>query len=206
MVGNATHRLRRDGTSAWASRDVAATERLITLGLPGFEAGLVVATLGLLTMIALALGLFVGAAAVAGRAHDDGQRSASSTASAFAHSLLPIALAYAAAHSLTLFVFQSQDVIRLASDPFGTGADYFGTSDHRIDFNLMSPNFIWAFQVGAIVLGHVVGLMLAHDKALRIFSHHRQAVRSQYAMLSLMVLLTVAGLWFLSQGMNATAA
>lgn len=195
------------GTGVWAARDVAATERLIALGLPGFEAGLVVATLGLLIMIALAAGLFVGASALAGRAAASGRPTpATRTAAAFAHSLVPIAVGYHIAHYFTLFVFQSQDLVRLASDPFGTGADVFGTADHRIDFNVVSPNTIWAVQVGAIVGAHVLGLVLAHDKALHLFTRHKQAVRSQYALLALMVLLTVSGLWFLSEGMSSTTA
>lgn len=193
------------GTGVWAARDVAATERLITLGLPPFAAGIVIATLGLLIMIALAAGAFLAAVAVAGRA-----ASASSTpaalATAFAASLVPIAAGYHIAHYFTLFVFQSQDLVRLASDPFGSGRDLLGTADHRIDFNVVSPNAIWAVQVGAIVLAHVLGLVLAHDKALRLFPHGKKAVRSQYAMLALMVVLTVSGLWFLSEGMNSSTA
>lgn len=206
------------GTGVWAARDVAATERLIELGLPEFPAGLVVATIGLLVMIGLATAAFVGAAAVAGRATASrttasrttagaGEPTATArTSAAFAHALVPIAVGYHVAHYFTLFVFQSQDLVRLASDPFGTGADYFGTADHRIDFQAVSPNAIWAVQVCAIVGAHVLGLVLAHDKALRLFRQHRQAVRSQYAMLALMVLLTVSGLWFLSEGMSTTTA
>ena len=92
-------------------------------------------------------------------------------------------------------------MIRLASDPFGTGADWFGTADHQIDFQLVSANLIWAVQVTAIVLGHLVGLALAHDRALELAPNHRLALRSQYPMLVLMVILTVSGLWSLSEGM-----
>ena len=193
------------GTDVWAARDVAATERLITLGMPPFAAGIVVATLGLLIMTAAAYGAFLGAAAAAGRAAGH-TAAAAALATAFAASFAPIVVGYALSHYLTLFVFQSQDVVRLASDPFGTGRDLLGTADHRIDFNVMTPNVIWAFQVGAIVIAHVLGLILAHDKALQLFPQARRAVRSQYAMLVLMVVLTVSGLWFLSEGMNATAA
>jgi hypothetical protein len=191
------------GTGVWAARDVAATERVISLGVSPFPAGIVVATVGLLVMIALAAGAFELASWAADRVA--GLRHALSTgrvAEAFAHSLIPIAVGYHIAHYFTLFVFQSQDVVRLASDPFGTGADYLDTGTYRIDFNVISPNAIWAVQVGAIVLAHVVGLMLAHDRALQLARHSRHAVRSQYPMLVLMVLLTVSGLWFLSEGMT----
>ena len=187
------------GTDFWAARDVAATERVIELGIEPFWAGIVVATIGLLLIFALAFAAFAIAAGVAaGVAH----RARGGLAEAFAHSLVPIAVGYSVAHYFTLFVFQSQDLIRLVSDPFGTGADWFGTAGHAIDFNLVTPNLIWAVQVAAIVGAHVLALVLAHDRALQLAGHSRSAVRSQYPMLALMVVLTVSGLWFLSEGMN----
>jgi hypothetical protein len=81
------------------------------------------------------------------------------------------------------------------------GADLFGTADHRIDFQLVSANLIRAVKVGAIVVGHVVGLALAHDRALALNIGHGAAIRSQYPMLALIVGFTVAGLWSLSEGM-----
>jgi hypothetical protein len=53
-------------------------------------------------------------------------------------------------------------------------------------------------QVAALVCGHVVGLVLAHDRAVSVF-RGAAALRSQYAMLGLMVVFTVGGLFLLSQ-------
>jgi hypothetical protein len=53
--------------------------------------------------------------------------------------------------------------------------------------------------VAALVIGHVAGLVLAHDKAVELFESPRKAAISQYAMLALMVVYTVAGLWLLSR-------
>lgn len=106
-----------------------------------------------------------------------------------------------AARQRMMFVFSGQDIVRLASDPFGNGSDLFGTAGYSIDFQLVSPNAIWAVQVGAIVIGHVVALALARDRALRLSASHRAAVASQGPMLVLMVALTVLGLWSLSEGM-----
>jgi hypothetical protein len=115
----------------------------------------------------------------------------------FAASLVPIALAYAVAHYFTLLVNQGQFAIALASDPFGKGWDLFGTTDFQPTlFN--SPNAIWYIQVGVLIVGHVLGLSLAHDRAVAIWGSARTAVRTQYAMLSLMVLYTCVGLWLLS--------
>ncbi|MEV6524548.1 hypothetical protein AB0M43_21550 [Longispora sp. NPDC051575] len=191
------------GTSLWKARDVAATERVISLGVDDFGAGIVVASIGLLVMIALATVAFESASWAADRVGGlGGQMSVGRVAQTFVHSLIPIAAGYHIAHYFTLFVFQSQDLLRLASDPFGTGADLFGTTGSKIDFNLVSPNAIWVVQLAAIVGAHVLGLALAHDRALQLAPHSRRAVASQYPMLALMVLLTVSGLWFLSEGMT----
>jgi hypothetical protein len=121
-----------------------------------------------------------------------------SVGSLFAGSLVPIALAYAVAHYFTLFVNQGQFAISLASDPFGKGWDLFGTSDFQPSlFN--SPNAIWYTQVAVLIVGHVMGLTLAHDRAVAVWGSARTAIRTQYPMLALMVLYTCTGLWLLAK-------
>ncbi|MDQ3066230.1 MAG: fenitrothion hydrolase [Actinomycetota bacterium] len=117
----------------------------------------------------------------------------------FLSSLIPIALVYAVAHYLTLLVIQGQYILPLASDPFGFGWDILGTVDYSPNIAPFSPNTVWYVQVGALVAGHVAGLAVAHDRAVTILPE-RDALRSQYAMLGLMVLYTMAGLWLLSNG------
>jgi hypothetical protein len=121
-------------------------------------------------------------------------------ATAFLGSLVPIALAYALAHYFSLLLIQGQVAITLASDPFGYGWDLFGTADYQADATVISPNTTWYFQVAVLVTGHVFGLVLAHDRAVTLFNSPRTAVRTQYAMLALMVVYTVGGLWLLSRG------
>ena len=118
----------------------------------------------------------------------------------FLASLVPIALAYLVAHYFSLFYYQAQAAIPLASDPFGRGWDLFGTVDYLPNFGTLSANLIWYVQVGALVVGHVVGLVLAHDRAVALAGSPRLAVATQYPMLVLMVLYTVGGLWLLSAG------
>ncbi len=115
-------------------------------------------------------------------------------------SLVPVAFVYVVAHYFTLLAIQGQFGIPLASDPFGRGWDLFGTRDYQPDITLVSPNTVWYVQVGALVLGHIAGLVLAHDRALALSSEPREALRTQYALLGLMVLYTVGGLWLLSRG------
>ena len=86
----------------------------------------------------------------------------------------------------------------LSSDPLGNGSDIFGTATATVDYAWISSTGIWYIQVGALVLGHVAGLVLAHDRALVTFRHGRVATRSQYWMLAVMITFTSLGLWLLS--------
>ena len=128
-----------------------------------------------------------------------GEWTTRQVAQRFAHTLVPIAFAYAFAHYFTLVVFEGQLLISTLSDPLGTGLDLFGTAGRRIDYSLLSPTAVWYIQLAAIVLGHVAAVVLAHDRALADFPK-RVAVRTQYAMLVLMVVLTGIGLSILAAG------
>jgi hypothetical protein len=118
----------------------------------------------------------------------------------FALSLVPIALAYAVAHYFSLLVLQGQSAWFMASDPFGFGWDLFGTAAFEPNLQALSPNQIWYVQVVALIAGHVLGLVLAHDRAVALYRDPRIALRTQYAMLVLMIAYTVGGLWLLSNG------
>ncbi|HEX7245865.1 MAG TPA: fenitrothion hydrolase [Solirubrobacterales bacterium] len=120
----------------------------------------------------------------------------------FAHTLIPIAFAYLVAHYFSLFVFQEQaQFTYLLSDPLGTATtDLFGTAGAGVDYRVLSANAIWYVQVAALVIGHVVGLTLAHDRATAYWGDYRQAARSQYWMLAVMVSFTCFGLYLLSVG------
>ena len=123
-----------------------------------------------------------------------------SLAPEFVLSLVPIALVYSVAHYFSLFVIQGQYLAPLLSDPLGRGWNLFGTAGIIPNIALLTPNTIWYVQVGSLVLGHVAGLAVAHDRAVTMFEDRHDALRSQYPMLALMVLYTVGGLWLLSRG------
>ena len=154
-------------------------------------------TIGMLAVVAGCAGLFwLG---VAGMRTVERKYGATELARRFAHSLIPIAFAYVLAHYFSLLAYQGQATAYLASDPLGKGWNIFGTAASTIDYTIVSANGIWYVQVGALVLGHVAGLMLAHDRALAMYDNPREAVRSQYWMLVVMIGFTSLGLWLLSQ-------
>jgi hypothetical protein len=124
-------------------------------------------------------------------------------ARAFAHTLIPIAAGYLVAHYFSLLAYNGQDLWRLANDPLGNGSNLFGGADAGIDYSVVSATGIWYVQVGALVVGHVAALVLAHDRALELYGSAREATRSQVVMLILMVAFTCLGLWLLSAALNA---
>ncbi len=154
--------------------------------------------------LAFLLGLLVALAVVAGiyRLGVAGMRwfrgAPDHVAGHFAHTLIPIAAAYVVAHYFSLLAYQGQAAWALASDPLGNGSDLFGSAGNRIDYGVVSTTAIWYVQVGALVIGHVGGLVLAHDRAISLWNDIKAATRSQLAMLAVMVAFTCLGLWQLS--------
>jgi hypothetical protein len=115
----------------------------------------------------------------------------------FAPSLVPIVLAYVVAHYFSFLMLEGQLGLVRLSDPFGVGWDLFGTDDWAVNYALLTPITIWYVQVAAIVIGHVGGVVLAHDRAIAMFDRDA-AVRTQYALLAVMILFTATGLLILS--------
>lgn len=154
-------------------------------------------TAGLVGMVALTFGLY--RVAVAGAASLAGRYPAAQLAKAFAHSLVPIAVAYVGAHYVSLLLLQTQAMGALASDPLGNGADLFGTAAWTVDLGWISAETFWYLQVGMVIAGHVGALALAHDRALVLYDDTRATVRSQYWMLAVMIAFTSLALWLLSE-------
>ncbi len=111
----------------------------------------------------------------------------------FSHSLIPLLVAYSVAHYFSLLVFEGQDFLALLSDPFTLGWDIFGTAHFQINYRVVSAELIAWVQALAIVIGHVAGVMVAHDRAVELLPR-RLALRSQYPLLAVMVGYTITGL------------
>ena len=171
-----------------STTQVSVTEWLTDLGLSLGAALEWTFVLGMIAVLALVSVIY--AAAVAGMPRAS---SRADLARAFAHSLIPIAAAYLVAHYFSLLAYNGQDLWRLVRDPLdggGTGPD--------IDYGVVSATAIWYVQVGALVAGHVSGLVLAHDRALAVYGSARAGMRSQVVMLAVMVGFTCLGLYLLS--------
>jgi hypothetical protein len=151
-------------------------------------------TLAMLAVILVMAGAYALAMAAAGRIVDGHWHP---VAARFAHSLVPILFAYLVAHYFSFLLIEGQVGLSRISDPLGRGWDLFGTAGWTVNLALLSATLIWYVQVAAIVLGHVGGVVLAHDRAIAWFEP-RVAIRTQYALLAVMVLFTSVGLLILS--------
>jgi len=182
--------------SVWGSLQPHIASLFDSLGAGSLNQLMWSSLLGLVFCVAVVSGFYLlgirGMVSV-GEGHNERE-----LAGLFAHTLIPIAFAYALAHYFSLLVFQGQGAIHLFSDPLGHGSNIFGTAHTGIDYNVISSKGIWYVQVGALVVGHVCGLILAHDRAVAMYRQVGDALRSQYWMLVVMVGFTSLGLWLLS--------
>jgi len=189
-----------DGFSAgptWGEIAPRMTDSLRNIGFSQSLSLEIAFTIGLIAVVAIVAGMYqLGVRGM--RSASRTQLSGEELGARFAHSLVPIALAYVVAHYFSALVTQGQAMFYLVSDPLGDGGDIFGTAQTTIDYTFLSANVNWYVQAGALVLGHVAGLILAHDRAILIFEGGRTATRSQYWMLAVMIAFTSLGLWLLS--------
>jgi hypothetical protein len=181
----------------WNSRSPDIAQFFTDRGLTPEHALELTFLLGMLAMV-----LFVSAfywLGILGAKSVGGGFSASRLAREFIHSIVPIAMAYVGAHYFTLLLYQGQAIVYLASDPLGDGSDIFGTAGHQVKYGLIGSNVEWYVKIAMIVCGHVAALILAHDRALALYRNTRQAVRSQYWMLGVMLGFTLLAVWLVSK-------
>ncbi|WKD35428.1 hypothetical protein [Streptomyces xanthophaeus] len=137
------------------------------------------ATLGLLGSIALVAALYCLCAAATRLV--SGPHPGPLTA--FAHSLVPIALGYLTAHYFSLLVVEGPRTVSMA----------LGTDNAPEPVPPLGPGGLAALQVVAVVTGHVLGVVAAHDRSVRLFPPAK-AVAGQLPLLVLMITYTVGGL------------
>ena len=188
-----------DGLTATEIWTTVVTESYGTVtGAFGSSALEIINTAGLILLPLLFVGVYL--LVVTGIRLISRDRSANlDVAKAFVLSLVPIALAYNLAHFISLLAIQGQNLIPLASDPFGVGWDLFGTLDYRIDTDVVGPQLVWFVSVAAIVIGHIVSVYVAHVIAVRRTPDRSLALKGQYPMLALMVFYTATSLWIIAQ-------
>jgi hypothetical protein len=122
------------------------------------------------------------------------------TVTAFALTLVPIALVYNFAHNYSYVMVTSQYFIPLLNDPLAKGWHLLpAVAGYRPSFALAQASTVWYAQIVLIVVGHVIAVYLSHLRAGERFRTAQRALLSQYPMLLLMVLYTMTSLWILAQ-------
>ncbi|TMC11018.1 MAG: hypothetical protein E6J41_07105 [Chloroflexi bacterium] len=186
-------------TPAWQSFDTAIGHWFEALG--GLAEPLT-RTLGMLLLVAAFLLIFV--AFVRAMLYFGGRRGEElAVVTAFALTLVPIALVYNAAHNYSYLTYNAQSLIPLLADPLGRGWHLLPTAGFKPSLALNAASTVWYMQIILIVLGHVIAVYLAHLRAGEQFRTAQRALLSQYPMLVLMVLYTMTSLWILAQPTTA---
>ena len=115
----------------------------------------------------------------------------------FGHSIVPIIIGYVVAHYLTYLVEYGQQTLIQVSDPLSNGSDWFGTSDYQANYWFTyHPTLLASTKVLAVIVGHVVGVIAAHERAIKLLPKQHQ-LTGQLPLLVAMIAFTVGGLLLL---------
>jgi hypothetical protein len=151
-------------------------------------------TIGLFLFVAVVATTFSLAARATGGL-DPGQRRA--LPGELAHSLIPIVVGYIFAHYLSYLVERGQQAIIALADPLGRDWNLLGLGHLHAAYVLsLHPTVLAVIKVTSVVTGHIVAVIAAHDKALRLLPTGHQ-LTGQLTMMLVMVSYTFTGLYLL---------
>jgi len=171
------------------------------LEFPGRTDVMVPNTIGLFAMFGLLAGAFFASVWI-GEKLAGAKLPFAEVAGRLVWSIIPISLVYHFAHYLSALLVEGQYALAALSDPLMRGWDLFGTAGMHVQAGIVlgakATWVFWNIQAGAIILGHLVAIAMAHVIAYRIHGNGRDAALSQVALALLMVFYTAFGLWLLS--------
>lgn len=154
-------------------------------------------TIGLVVFISVVAVTFSSAARATGGLDRERRRELPGE---MAHSLIPIVVGYIFAHYLSYLVERGQQAVIALADPFGRGWNPLGLAHLHVAYVLsMHPPVLAAVKVACVVTGHIVAVIAAHDRALRLLPAGHQ-LTGQLTMMLVMVGYTFTGLYLLFGG------
>jgi hypothetical protein len=166
-------------------------------GVPATLSSSILRTIGLLVFISVVALTFSLAARATGGV-DRARRRA--LPGQMAHSLIPIVVGYIFAHYLSYLVERGQQTVIALADPFGRGWNLLGLAHMQVAYVLSThPPVLAGIKVACVVTGHIVAVIAAHDKALRLLPDGHQ-LTGQLTMMLVMVGYTFTGLYLLFGG------
>jgi hypothetical protein len=154
-------------------------------------------TVGLLLFIVVVAVTFWASARATGGVDQEQRRRLPGQ---LAHVLIPIIVGYLLAHHLAYLVEQGQDTVILLADPLGRDWDLLGLHIGDANYWLSQhPWVLWSGKVACLVVGQIVAVVAAHDRALRLLPKgHR--ISGQLPMMLVMVGYAFVGLYLLFGG------
>jgi hypothetical protein len=175
----------------WATTfdGMVSTPAFQTVAAPLIGAGVPAPVLYLVVLLA-GFGLFYG---VYRRACRSSRESADTYVTGraierwFAPSLIPIAAGYHLAHFLGYVVSLSVALVQALGSPLATTA--------RSVTVVVLPDWFGLLQLTFVLVGHLLAIWVAHSIAFRLFPGVRQAIRSQYPMILVMIGYTMISAW-----------
>ncbi|BDE13847.1 hypothetical protein [Mycobacterium kiyosense] len=179
------------GSTAFDSFSASPTWRNFSDGLTRGEPlpSSALRTVGLLLFISVVAVTFSFAARATGGLDTQRRRALPGE---MAHSLIPIVVGYIFAHYLTYLVERGQQAVIALADPLTRGWQVgYVLSTH--------PPVLATIKVACVVTGHIVAVIAAHDKALRLLPAGHQ-LTGQLTMMLVMVGYTFTGLYLLFGG------
>jgi hypothetical protein len=151
-------------------------------------------TIGLLVFVLVVATTFSLAARATGGVDREQRRALPGQ---LAHSLIPIVVGYVFAHYLSYLVEHGQQAVFALADPFGRGWNLLGLGHLHVVYVLsLHPTVLAVIKVSCVVTGHIVAVIAAHDKALRLLPAGHQ-LTGQLTMMLVMVGYTFTGLYLL---------
>jgi hypothetical protein len=171
------------------------------LDYPGRTALMSANTLGLLGSFLLLAALFLGAV-FAGWLWSGRKVAYVSLCGRLVYSLIPISIAYHFAHYLGDTLVNVQYFAVALGDPLHSGANFLGLDIAHVTasfLNTASGTFlIFTAQTAAVVLGHVVGVAVAHAMLSGPGLPRLQVLQLELPLALAMVAYTAFGLWLLA--------
>ncbi|WP_276038578.1 hypothetical protein [Mycobacterium nebraskense] len=167
------------------------------IGLPPTLSSSLLRSLGLIVFISIVAVTFSLAARATGGVDREQRRALPGQ---MAHSLIPIVVGYVFAHYLTYLVERGQQAVFALADPFGRGWNLLGLAHQQVAYLLSThPPVLAGIKVTCVVTGHILAVIAAHDKALRLLPSGHQ-LTGQLTMMLVMVGYTFTGLYLLFGG------
>ena len=157
---------------------------LVTAGVPPLIAYAVVLLAGFLAFLA-AFWLAIRAS----RRLTDTYLGVETLALLFAPPLVAIAAGYHLAHYLSYFLNLAPALVVAATSPLSAPAAVP---------TLAIPGWFGGIALAAVLLGHLLAIWVAHTIAYDSFPSRRQAIRSQYPIVLVMVAYTMVSLWIVT--------